>query len=85
VGKFVGKDFGSDCRHCSHLQISVRFVLASGAPLKGESDANSLTIALISAGVRFEPNHGSRSVSGSTAETRPRSEEARSNGRAVQE
>jgi hypothetical protein len=49
--RFVGKHFDSDCRHCSHLQISVRFVLASGASLKGESDANSHTIALISAGV----------------------------------
>jgi hypothetical protein len=53
----------------SHFLIRVRFVLASVAHLKEESDADSHTVALISAGVRLELNHGSRSVPVSAAET----------------
>jgi hypothetical protein len=54
-----------------HSLIPVRFVLASVAHLKGESDADSHTVALISAGVRLELNHGSRSVPVSAAEPGP--------------
>jgi hypothetical protein len=39
----------------THLR---HFVLASVASLKGESDADSHTVALISAGVRLQPSHG---------------------------
>ena len=53
----------------SHFLIPVRFVLASVASLKGESDADSHTVALISAGVRLQPSHGSCSVPASAAET----------------
>jgi len=49
----------------SHFLIRVRFVLASVAHLKGESDADSHTVALICVGMRFERNRGSRSVSDS--------------------
>ena len=57
-----------------------RFVLASVAPLKGESNALSQKVALICAGVRFERNLA-RAQSQTTAW--PGSEEAGSNGRQV--